>query len=125
MPPKIRVLIVDDSLDMRATLQSSLYYLAPDVEVIASVADGSQGIRMTKKFHPDIVLMDVNLPDIDGITATRVLRQENPFPKIILMSGQPEPDHLERSRTAGARHLFTKPIDCDDLISTIRTVHAH
>lgn len=125
MPPKIRVLIVDDSLDMRATLQSSLYYLAPDVEVIASAADGSQGIRMTKKFHPDVVLMDVNLPDIDGITATRVLRQQGPFPKVILMSGQLEPGSLERSKTAGAHHLFSKPIDCDDLISTIRTVHAN
>lgn len=125
MPSKIRVLIVDDSLDMRATLQSSLYYLAPDVEVIASAADGPQGIRMTKKYQPDIVLMDVNLPIIDGISATRTLGKITPSSKIILMSGQMEPDRLQQSQTSGARHVFTKPIDCDELISTIRTIYAN
>ncbi|MFZ5918474.1 MAG: response regulator [Chloroflexota bacterium] len=125
MPKKIRVLIVEDSLDMRAILQSSLYYLAPDVEVIAAATDGFQGIRMTKHFQPDVVLMDVNLPGIDGISATMTLQKETPRSKVILMSGEMEPDHLQRSRIAGAHHVFTKPIDCDALISTIRTLHAN
>jgi len=125
MPKKIRVLIVDDSLDMRAILQSSLYYLAPDVEVIAAATDGSQGIRMTQKYQPDIVLMDINLPIIDGISATKTLGQLIPSSKVILMSGQMEYDSLKRSKTAGARHMFTKPIDCDELISTIRNVYAN
>ena len=123
MSEKIRVLIVDDSLDMRRILTTVFCYFAPDMEVIALADDGREGIRLTKEHHPDIVLMDVNLPGVDGITATRTLSQETPSSRVILMSSEVGPEELRRSRSAGAQHVFAKPIDSDELITSIRTIH--
>lgn len=123
MSKKIRVLIVDDSLDIREILQSVIRFCAPDMEVIASAANGLEGIELTKEYQPDIVLMDINLPGIDGIAATKTITQEMPLSQIILMSGEAKPENIWRSRQAGARHLFTKPIDSEELLSTIRTIY--
>ena len=120
---KIRVLIVDDSLDVQMILGKLLFLFAPEVEVVASVGNGAEGIRQTREHQPDIVLMDVNLPDIDGVTATRVITQEAPLSKVIMMSAQEEPEYIRRSRSAGASRLLLKPIDSDELVATIRSVY--
>jgi len=119
---KIRVVIIEDSLDLRDILHKLFRYRAPDIEVVASVASGMEGIELTKEYQPDIVLMDINLPGLNGIELTKTIRQEVPSSEIILMSGQVGPEDVRRSRLAGARHLLVKPMDGDALISTIRTI---
>jgi YesN/AraC family two-component response regulator len=123
MSKEIRVLIIEDSPDLRNILQKLLRYRAPDIEVVALAASGIEGIELTKKYQPDVVLMDINLPGLDGIEVTKTIRQEMPALQVILMSGQVEPDNLRRSMLAGARHVLVKPIDGDELISTIRTTY--
>ena len=123
MSKVIRVLIIEDSDDLRNILQKLLQYRASDIEVVASAASGIEGIELAEEYQPDIVLMDINLPGLDGIEVTKTIRQEVPSSQVILMSGQVEPDNLRRSMAAGARHLLVKPIDGDELISTIRTTY--
>ncbi len=123
MSDKIRVLIVDDSLDLRLILEKFLHFHVPEVEVVALAENGTQAIELTKQHQPDIVLMDINLPDIDGITATQTIIQARPSSQIILMSGEENPETIHGSMQAGARRLFVKPIDSDELITTIRTIH--
>jgi CheY-like chemotaxis protein len=120
---KIRVLIVDDSRDMRMILSRLLCYAAPDVEVVASASNGAEGVKQTKAHQPDIVLMDFNLPDIDGIAATRIISREVPLSQVIMMTAGGELECHQRSRSAGARQLLIKPIDSEELISAIRTIH--
>lgn len=120
---KIRVLIVDDSTDVQVILEKLLFLCAPDIEVIGSASNGKEGIRQTREHQPDIVLMDMNLPDIDGVAATRVITQEVPLSQVIMISGGGGPESFRRSRSAGAHRLLVKPIDTDELVSIIRTIH--
>jgi len=120
---KIRVLIVEDSVDVREYLQRLIHYLATDLEIVALASNGIQGIDLAREHQPDVVLMDINMPDLDGIAATQTLLQESPLSKVILMSGHVEPEYVKRSMQAGAHQLITKPINGDELISIIRSIY--
>ncbi|HJX39467.1 MAG TPA: response regulator, partial [Anaerolineae bacterium] len=71
---KIRVLIVDDIPETRENVRKLLYF-EKDIEVVGAAANGTEGIQMAQSMRPDIVLMDINMPDIDGITATESITQ--------------------------------------------------
>jgi pilus assembly protein CpaE len=120
---KIRVLVVDYSCVLREYLQKLLEYMSPDIEVVGSAPNGTGGLELVKEYQPDIVLMDINLPDLDGIAVTEIISQEVPLSQVILISGHEEPEYRERSEQAGARHLLIKPFDGDELIATIREIH--
>jgi YesN/AraC family two-component response regulator len=107
---------------LRQILEKLFAYRAPDIEVVASAASGKEGIEMTTQYQPDVVLMDINLPDLDGIEVTKTLKREVPSSQIVLMSGQVGPEDVQRSKLAGARHLLVKPIGGDELISTVRAI---
>ncbi|MCR4405952.1 MAG: response regulator [Anaerolineae bacterium] len=119
---KIRVLIVDDIPETRENLKKLLYF-ETDVEVVGAATSGEEGIELAKQYQPHIVLMDINMPGMDGITASEAITQEVPFAQIIMMSVQSEADYLRRSMLAGARDFLTKPFTSDELISTIRRVY--
>lgn len=119
---KIRVLIVDDIPETRENLRKLLYF-ETDIEVVAAAIDGEDGIRLAKEYQPHIVLMDINMPGLDGIAATEAITQEVPFSQVIMMSVQGESDYLRRSMLAGARQFLIKPFTGDELISTIRRVY--
>jgi pilus assembly protein CpaE len=119
---KIRVLIVDDIPETRENVRKLLYF-EKDIEVVGAAADGTEGIELARKLRPDIVLMDINMPDIDGITATQTICQSVPEVQIIMMSVQGETDYLRRSMLAGAREFLVKPFSADELIASIRRVH--
>ncbi len=119
---KIRVLIVDDIPETRENLRKLLYF-ETDIEVVAAAIDGEDGIRLAKEYQPHIVLMDINMPGLDGIAATEAITQEVPFSQVIMMSVQGESDYLRRSMLAGARQFLIKPFSGDELISTIRRVY--
>jgi len=93
------------------------------IEVIGAAGSGPEGIEMAKECQPHIVLMDINMPDMDGITATELLLQEVPTAQVVMLSVQGETDYLRRAMSAGARDFLTKPPSGDELMSTIRRVY--
>lgn len=119
---KIRVLIVDDIPETRENLRKLLYF-ETDIEVVAAATDGEEGIKLAKEYQPHVVLMDINMPGLDGISATEAISQEVPFSQVIMMSVQGEADYLRRSMLAGARQFLIKPFTGDELVSTIRRVY--
>jgi pilus assembly protein CpaE len=119
---KIRVLIVDDIPETRENLRKLLFFES-DIEVVGAANSGEEGITMSGELKPDIVLMDINMPGIDGITASEAITQQVPFTQIIMMSVQGEADYLRRSMLAGAREFLIKPFSSDELISSIRRVY--
>ncbi len=119
---KIRVLIVDDNPENR-DLVSKLLMFERDMEVVGAATNGQEGINMSRALLPDIVLMDINMPDMDGIQATEIITSELPTTSIIMMSVQGEQDYLRRSMLAGAREFLVKPFGSDELLKSIRHVH--
>jgi pilus assembly protein CpaE len=119
---RIRVLIVDDIPETRENLRKLLFFES-DIEVVGAANSGEEGITMAGELQPDIVLMDINMPGIDGITASEAITQQVPFTQTIMMSVQGEADYLRRSMLAGAREFLIKPFSSDELIGSIRRVH--
>ncbi len=118
----IRVMIVDDIVDTRDQLEKLLFF-EKDIEVIAKAGTGREAIALDREQHPDVILMDINMPDMDGITATEAILRQSPAAQVIMMSVQGETDYLRRAMLAGAREFLTKPISADDLYKSIRHVH--
>src|SRR4029077_2771630 len=85
-------------------------------------ASGSESLAMAGKMLPDVVLMDINMPDMDGIAATEKLSAEVPAAAVVMMSVQGEADYLRRSMLAGAREFLVKPFSSDELTASIRQV---
>jgi pilus assembly protein CpaE len=119
---KIRVLIVDDIAETRENLRKLLYF-ENDIEVVGAAISGEEGIQMAQELEPHIVLMDINMPGVDGITASEAISQEVPTAQVIMMSVQGEADYLRRSMLAGAREFLIKPFSSDELVSSIRRVY--
>ena len=117
----IRVLIVDDIPETRDHLTKLLGFEG-DMEVVGSAASGAEAIEMASRLTPDIVLMDINMPDMDGIAATEKLASAAPLSSVIMMSVQGEADYLRRSMLAGAREFLVKPFSSDELNASIRQV---
>lgn len=116
---KIRVLIVDDVADTRENVRKLLQF-EPDVEVVGVAKSGKEGIQLSQEFDPDVVLMDINMPDIDGISATETIIRERAYVQVVILSVQGDPNYMRRAMLAGARDFLTKPPMADDLISAIR-----
>ena len=114
MADQIRVLIVDDIPETRDHLAKLLGF-ETDVEVVGAAASGREALEMAAKLTPDVVLMDINMPDMDGITTTERLAAEVPTASVVMMSVQGEADYLRRSMLAGAREFLVKPFSSDEL----------
>ena len=121
MADQIRVLIVDDISETRDHL-SKLLGFETDIEVVGAAASGREALAMAASLMPDVVLMDINMPDMDGIAATERLAAEVPTTSVVMMSVQGEADYLRRSMLAGAREYLVKPFSSDELTSSIRQV---
>jgi len=119
MPEKTRVLVVDDIAETRENIRKLLQFEA-DIEVIGAARTGKEAVQLTDELRPDVVLMDINMPDMDGITATEMIRQRNPVAQIVILSVQGDPNYMRRAMLAGARDFLTKPPMADELISAVR-----
>ncbi len=119
---KIRILICDDIGDTRENL-AKLIGFEPDMQVVGTAGGGQEAVNLAKKERPHVILMDINMPDMDGITATEIISNTVPESPIIMMSVQGEQDYLRRSMLAGAREFLVKPFSADELINAIRHVH--
>jgi pilus assembly protein CpaE len=122
MADQIRVLIVDDIPETRDHLTKLLGFES-DIEVVGAAASGSEALALAGSLQPDVVLMDINMPDMDGIAATEQLAARVPTAAVVMMSVQGEADYLRRSMLAGAREFLVKPFSSDELTASIRQVH--
>jgi pilus assembly protein CpaE len=118
-PGKIRLLVAEDSQGTRHNLINLLGF-EKDIEVVGAVGRALQAIEMASQLKPNVVLMDINLPDLDGLTATTRIRSLLPQTAVIIMSVQDEDIYQRRALQAGAAAFLTKPFSGDDLIDTIR-----
>lgn len=116
---KIRVLIVDDVAETRENIRKLLQFDA-NVEVVGACRNGAEGVELSIETQPDVVLMDINMPDMDGISATEAIRKKVPFTQIVILSVQGDSNYMRRAMLAGARDFLTKPIDIDELSAAIR-----
>jgi pilus assembly protein CpaE len=123
MADQIRVLVVDDIPETRDHLTKLLGFES-DIDVVGAAASGREALEMAARLIPDVVLMDINMPDMDGIAATEQLASIVPGAAVVMMSVQGEADYLRRSMLAGAREFLVKPFSSDELTASIRQVSA-
>jgi pilus assembly protein CpaE len=122
MSDPIRVVIVDDVAETRDHLAKLLSF-EPDMQVTGSVGSGPDAISLASEQEVDVVLLDINMPGMDGIATAEQLSVRAPTSAIIMMSVQGEPDYLRRAMLAGAREFLVKPFSSDELAASIRQVH--
>lgn len=119
-PPtgKIRVLVVDDIAETRQTIIRALQF-EPNFEVVGEARDGHEGVRLAKQTRPDVVVMDVNMPEMDGISATALIRRAVPFTQVVILTVQDDADYIRRAMLAGARDFLAKPPMIEELSAAV------
>lgn len=120
---KIRVIIVDDVSETRENVRKLLQFES-DVDVVGTARTGKEAIQLSQELNPDVILMDINMPDMDGITATEAIRSKQPTVQVVILSVQSDQNYMRRAMLAGARDFLTKPPMGDELISAIRRAGA-
>jgi NarL family two-component system response regulator LiaR len=115
----IRVMIVDDHPLVLDGLKFSLH-LATDIELVGQAGSGLDAVRLCAKWRPDVILMDVMLPDMDGISATETILQQCPRTKVLILSALSNKDLIQRAIKAGVTGYLLKTIKPLDLIAAIR-----
>ena len=119
----ISVLLVDDIPETRENIKKLLAFEEQEFRVVGSVGTGRDAIKFALETRPDIVIMDINMPDMDGIQATSEITKALPTAAVIMMSVQTDSDYLKKAMQAGARYFLGKPVDPDELYGTIRSVY--
>lgn len=120
---KIKVIIVDDVSETRENVRKLLQFES-DVDVVGLARTGKEAIQISQELNPDVVLMDINMPDMDGISATEAIRSHQPAVQVVILSVQSDQNYMRKAMLAGARDFLTKPPMGDELISAIRRAGA-
>ncbi|HHW02199.1 MAG TPA: MinD/ParA family protein [Thermoanaerobacterales bacterium] len=118
----IRVLIADDIATTREDIKRLLYF-EDDIEVVGEAGDGHEAVSMAEELKPDVILMDINMPRLDGIGATEQISVNLPQCAIIIISIQGEQEYLRKAMAAGAREYLVKPFSANELANAIRRVN--
>lgn len=118
-PQKIRVLIVDDIQETRENIRRMMQF-DPLIEIIGDARTGREAIDIAYQKQPDVVVMDINMPDMDGLVATEAIRRKLPYIQIIILSVQNDAGYMRRAMLAGARDFLSKPPMIDELTNAIR-----
>jgi DNA-binding NarL/FixJ family response regulator len=118
----ISVLLVDDHVLLREGLRQ-LFQLEKDVQVVGEAADGLEAMQKIRKLEPDIVLMDINMPVVDGITLTRQITQEFPSVAVIMLTMSRQSQQMLQAVKSGARGYLLKTASASEVAETIRKVH--
>jgi pilus assembly protein CpaE len=118
----IKVLIVDDIAETREHLSRLLSY-EQEIDVAALAGSGEEAIRLAMELRPDVIVMDINMPEMDGIAATELISERLPSSAIIMMSVHGEAEDLKRAMLAGAREFLVKPFSGDEFSTSIKRVH--
>ncbi len=117
----IRVLIADDSQETRQSVRK-LLSLEDGIEVVGEAANGFEAVERAKSLHPHVVLMDMRMPEMDGVAATEAIATELPTVQVIMMSVAGTAESLRRAMLAGAREYLVKPFEAEELVASVRRV---
>src|SRR5918995_408326 len=118
----IKVLIVDDIPETRDHL-SRLLGLEREIDVAGTASSGEEAIQLAMEMRPDVIVMDINMPGMDGIAAAEIISQRLPNSPVIMMSVHGEAEQLKRAMLAGAREFLVKPFSGDEFATSIKRVH--
>lgn len=119
--PKLRVLIADDFHETRRSVRLMLS-MNPDVIVVAIAKDGREAVELAREHHPDIVVMDINMPQVDGLAAFKQISDIHPDTGCILISAQKEIQFLNAAITLGVQEYLCKPFTIEELNDAINRV---
>jgi DNA-binding NarL/FixJ family response regulator len=122
-PGRIRVLIADDQRVVREGL-GMLVSLIDEVEVVGSASDGGEAVRLAEAHHPDVILMDLRMPGVDGVAATADLRQRLPGTRVLVLTTYADDAAILSALRAGAVGYLTKDASAEQIETAIRAVHA-
>ena len=117
----IRVLIADDQPLMRAAFEMTLRE-EPDMELVGEAADGREAVDQARRLQPDVVLMDVRMPLLDGVEATRILAAEASVPRILILTTFDIDEYVVEALRAGASGFLLKDVRAEELVQAIRVV---
>ena len=115
---KVRIILVDDIPQTRETVARSLRF-QENIEVVGTASNGVEAIHLTRELKPDVIVMDVNMPDMDGISATAIIKRDLPSVEVIILTVQDDVDYMRRAMLAGARDFLSKPPMIDDLVQSV------
>jgi DNA-binding NarL/FixJ family response regulator len=118
VPPPVRILLVEDNDVFREALEL-LLGLRSDVEIVAAVGDGAHAIPACREHKPDVVLMDFRLPGLDGVQATRALKESCPDAAVVVLSASANLSELDALREAGAVACLSKSQDLDEIVAAV------
>lgn len=116
---KIRVLLVDDITETRENLKRLLQFDAA-IEVVGEARGGYEAIELAARLKPDVIVMDINMPDMDGIQATEGIRKKVPYCQVIILSVQNDLQYMRRAMLVGARDFLVKPPTIDELTLAVQ-----
>ena len=119
----IRVIVVDDHAMLRRGLRFFLKGY-DDLDLVGEAASGKEAVDLCAQTEPDVILMDMMMPDIDGAEATRLIRERHPGAQVIALTSFQEENLIERALQAGAIGYLLKNVPADDLARAIREAHA-
>ncbi|HMM41544.1 MAG TPA: response regulator transcription factor [Thermomicrobiales bacterium] len=122
-PNEIRVLIIDDNFVVRRGLQSSLEF-DPAIQIVGEGSSGDEAIELARDLVPDVILMDIRMPDRDGIAATEVISDESPASKVLILTWSEDPEHLRSAVLAGAKgYLVHGRFSPERLSEAVHVIH--
>jgi DNA-binding NarL/FixJ family response regulator len=116
---RVKVLIADDQTLFREGIKDLLEN-EKSVEVIGEAADGNEVVRLAKKLRPDVILMDIKLPHLDGVSATRLIRKELPNTNVLILSSYEDEAHVMESIQAGANGYLSKMLPAAELVNALK-----
>ena len=123
MNPKIRILIADDHSLMRVGL-NALFSHQADMTVVGEACDGLEAVRLADELSPDVVVMDLMMPKLDGADATRRILDVTPDAKVVILTSYGTSDDLVRAVANGAKGAMIKSMPIEEIVDAIRAVHA-
>ncbi|MBP7693072.1 MAG: response regulator [Anaerolineales bacterium] len=121
--PSLRVLIADDSAELRKSVRQMLAF-ERGFEVVAVARDGVEALEMARSLQPDVAILDINMPRMDGLTAVRLMPKVSARTLCMIMSSEAERDQLRQAITAGVREYLIKPFSPDEFVAAVRRVAA-
>lgn len=122
MERKIRIIIADDSEQTRENINAIFGY-EESIEIIGEAQNGLEAIELARELRPDIILMDINMPEMDGIKAAKTITESGLDGSIIMMSIQEEREYIKKAMSAGARDFIIKPFKVNELIDNIKRIY--
>jgi DNA-binding NarL/FixJ family response regulator len=123
MQPKITVVVADDHQVVRSGLQQ-LLATTSDIELIGTASNGAEAVEVVGRLHPNVVLMDLSMPDVDGVEATRRITAAHPSSRVLVLTSFSDQSRILDALGAGADGYLLKDSDPDDIAAAIRSVHA-